>query len=92
MIEAVKIGNIFESECKTIVNTVNCVGVMGKGIALEFKNKYPAMNQRWNLAAPPGIESLSADYIICFLWGLILWHMEGNGIRRLFAEVRCGDR
>ena len=39
----VKIGNLFESKCNTIVNTVNCVGVMGKGIALEFKKKYPAM-------------------------------------------------
>lgn len=39
----VKVGNIFESNCLTIVNTVNCVGVMGKGIALEFKKKYPNM-------------------------------------------------
>lgn len=39
----VKIGDIFESKCKTIVNTVNCVGVMGKGIALEFKKRYPKM-------------------------------------------------
>ena len=39
----VKIGNLFESKCNTIVNTVNCVGVMGKGIALEFKKQYPAM-------------------------------------------------
>lgn len=39
----VKIGNIFDSTCSTIVNTVNCVGVMGKGIALEFKKKYPEM-------------------------------------------------
>ncbi len=39
----VKIGDMFESKCSTIVNTVNCVGVMGKGIALEFKKKYPAM-------------------------------------------------
>ncbi len=39
----VKIGNIFESTCSTIVNTVNCVGVMGKGIALEFKKAYPKM-------------------------------------------------
>ena len=27
----------------TLMNAVNCVGVMGKGIALEFKNRYPAM-------------------------------------------------
>ncbi|BCC55146.1 macro domain-containing protein [Bacillus cereus group sp. Bc005] len=38
-----KTGNLFESVYRmdAIVNTVNCVGVMGKGIALEFKKKYP---------------------------------------------------
>ena len=39
----VKVGNLFESKCSTFVNAVNCVGVMGKGIALEFKKRYPAM-------------------------------------------------
>ena len=34
---------IFDSSAQTIVNTINCVGVMGKGLALEFKNRYPAM-------------------------------------------------
>jgi O-acetyl-ADP-ribose deacetylase (regulator of RNase III) len=38
-----KNGNLFDSNAQTIVNTVNCVGVMGKGIALTFKNKYPNM-------------------------------------------------
>lgn len=36
-------GNIFSSKAQTIVNTVNCVGVMGKGIALVFKLRYPDM-------------------------------------------------
>lgn len=36
-------GNIFNSKCQTIVNTVNCVGVMGKGIALVYKLRYPNM-------------------------------------------------
>lgn len=36
-------GNVFESEAQTIVNTVNCLGVMGKGIALEYKKRYPEM-------------------------------------------------
>lgn len=40
-------GNIFESNCQTIVNTVNCVGFMGKGIAFEFKNRFPEMYQRY---------------------------------------------
>jgi O-acetyl-ADP-ribose deacetylase (regulator of RNase III) len=39
----VKNGDIFESTCTTLVNAVNCVGVMGKGIALEFKRRYPEM-------------------------------------------------
>lgn len=38
-----KEGNLFNSDCQTLVNTVNCVGVMGKGIALEFKKRYPKM-------------------------------------------------
>ena len=37
------IGDILKSTCSTLVNTVNCVGVMGKGIAKEFKEKYPEM-------------------------------------------------
>lgn len=37
------IGNIFESNAKTLVNTINCVGIMGKGVALEFKRRYPDM-------------------------------------------------
>lgn len=35
-----KTGDIFDSTCKTLVNTVNCEGVMGKGIAKQFKEKY----------------------------------------------------
>lgn len=33
--------NIFDSKAHAIVNPVNCVGVMGKGLALQFKNNYP---------------------------------------------------
>lgn len=36
-------GNIFDSKAQTLVNTVNCVGVMGKGLALEFKKRFPDM-------------------------------------------------
>jgi len=36
-------GDIFRSGAQTLVNTVNCVGVMGKGIALEFKRRFPEM-------------------------------------------------
>lgn len=36
-------GDIFNSRAQVIVNTVNCKGVMGKGLALAFKQKYPDM-------------------------------------------------
>lgn len=37
------VGDILNSNAQTLINTVNCVGVMGKGIALEFKNRFPDM-------------------------------------------------
>lgn len=42
MIEYIE-GNIFNSPAQVIVNTVNTIGVMGKGIALSFKKRYPGM-------------------------------------------------
>lgn len=62
----VKIGNLFESSAHTLVNTVNCVGIMGKGIALDFKNKYPAMFKEYvqmcnNRDIKPGIPYLYSD-------------------------------
>ncbi len=37
-----KTGDILTEDAEAIVNTVNCVGVMGRGIALQFKNAFPA--------------------------------------------------
>lgn len=34
-------GNILESNTEVIINPVNTVGVMGKGLALQFKQKFP---------------------------------------------------
>ena len=59
----VKIGNIFESSCTTIVNTVNCVGVMGKGIALEFKKKYPEMFMEYVLKCNRGEVKPGIPYV-----------------------------
>src|SRR5690554_6777315 len=36
-----KIGNLLESDAEALVNTVNTDGIMGKGIALQFKNQFP---------------------------------------------------
>ncbi len=59
----VKIGNMFESKCSTIVNTVNCVGVMGKGIALEFKKRYPEMFMDYVLKCDRGEVKPGIPYV-----------------------------
>ena len=59
----IKIGNIFESRCLTIVNTVNCVGVMGKGIALEFKKRYPEMFIDYKNKCDLGLVKTGVPYI-----------------------------
>ena len=59
----VKLGNIFDSKCNTIVNTVNCVGVMGKGIALEFKKKYPEMYSDYSKKCDSGEVHPGIPYI-----------------------------
>jgi len=41
MIE-LRTGDILTADAEAIVNTVNCVGIMGRGIALQFKNAFPA--------------------------------------------------
>lgn len=40
-------GNIFRTNHQTIVNTVNCFGIMGAGLALECKYRYPDMFNRY---------------------------------------------
>lgn len=40
-------GNIFTSKCQVVVNTINCVGVMGAGIALEYRLRYPEMYSKY---------------------------------------------
>lgn len=60
MIEFKK-GDLFNSRCDTLVNTVNCVGVMGKGIALQFKEKYPHMFTMYKVMCANGILSKGGD-------------------------------
>jgi len=47
-------GDFFDVEADVRVNTVNCVGVMGAGVALAFKNKYPEMFKEYALACKKG--------------------------------------
>lgn len=36
-----KTGDILQADAEALVNTVNCIGIMGRGIALQFKNAFP---------------------------------------------------
>jgi O-acetyl-ADP-ribose deacetylase (regulator of RNase III) len=40
-------GDLFQSPARALVNPVNTAGVMGKGLALEFKRRYPAMFEQY---------------------------------------------
>ena len=71
----VQIGDLFKSQSQTLVNTVNCEGVMGKGIALEFKKRFPDMFsdylkrselQQVRLGEPYLYKSLSHQWILNF--------------------------
>lgn len=53
MIKFVK-GDFFDYDADIMVNTVNCVGVMGAGVALSFKNKFPKMFKDYSNACVKG--------------------------------------
>lgn len=42
--------DIFKAPCQAIVNPVNCVGVSGKGLALEFAKRFPQVQYRYQNA------------------------------------------
>ena len=56
-------GNLLESKAQTLVNTVNCVGVMGKGIALQFKKQFPAMFKDYVQRCESGSVRLGEPYL-----------------------------
>jgi O-acetyl-ADP-ribose deacetylase (regulator of RNase III)/uncharacterized protein YwgA len=64
------IGNLFNSEAQTLVNTVNCVGVMGKGVALEFKKQFPAMFEDYQRRCDRKLVKLGEPYLYEDLSGI----------------------
>jgi len=62
MIEVAK-GNLLTAPVEALVNTVNTVGVMGKGIALQFKQAYPHMFREYERACKAGEVRLGKMHI-----------------------------
>jgi O-acetyl-ADP-ribose deacetylase (regulator of RNase III) len=95
MIEIAR-GNLLEADAEALVNTVNCVGFMGKGIALQFKQAFPANFRAYEAACRAGevvpgrmfifdnSRLISPRYIINFPTKR---HWRGNS--RL-ADIRSG--
>ena len=66
-------GDMFKIPAKVRINTVNCVGVMGSGVALACKKRYPSMYKEYRIKCKSGEikpgslyiwESPSHEYIV----------------------------
>ena len=56
-------GNLLEARVEALVNTVNTVGVMGKGIALQFKQAFPTMFRDYAMACKTGDVRLGKMHV-----------------------------
>lgn len=59
---AIRTGNLLRSKAQTLVNTVNTVGIMGKGIALAFKKAFPDMYEDYVKRCDRGEVVLGRPY------------------------------
>ena len=62
MIQIAK-GNLLEAPVEALVNTVNTQGIMGKGIALQFKQAFPAMFREYEKACKAGEVQLGKVHV-----------------------------
>lgn len=62
-------GDIFESDAQTVVNTVNCVGIMGKGLAQQFRVRFPEMFKDYVRRCEAGDVKLGRPYLYAPLFG-----------------------
>lgn len=59
-----KKGNLLEDEAEALVNAVNTVGVMGAGIAKQFKEKFPEMFDKYKKACQQGEVKLGKMHVV----------------------------
>lgn len=64
-------GDLLKAKTEAIINTVNCVGVMGKGIALQFKQAFPANYEAYRRACDAGEVKLGKMFV--FDTGSMIW-------------------
>lgn len=59
-----KNGNLLEDSAEALINTVNTVGVMGKGIALQFKQAYPEVFREYKKACDKGEVQVGKMHVV----------------------------
>ncbi len=57
-------GNLLAAHAEALVNTVNTAGIMGRGIALQFKQAYPAMFRDYERACKAGEMKLGQVQVV----------------------------
>lgn len=83
------IGDMFTSKMQTLVNTVNCVGIMGKGIAQIFKREYPEMFADYAARCERGEVKLGEPYHYEEFGGVSIVNFPTKGHWR--AATRLAD-
>jgi O-acetyl-ADP-ribose deacetylase (regulator of RNase III)/uncharacterized protein YwgA len=83
------IGDLFGSQAQTLVNTVNCVGVMGKGVALEFKKRFPRMVRDYEARCARNQVRLGRPYLYSDETGALIINFPTKGHWR--ASSRLSD-
>jgi len=54
---------VFNTTMQTIVNTINCVGIMGRGLALDFRLRYPGMYEDYRIRCNEKKVNIGIPYV-----------------------------
>lgn len=88
-----RVGSIFDSNCQTLVNTVNCQGVMGKGLALQFKTIFPIMYRAYVEECKYGTSLKNGGDLWLYTYEnlsqLTLWDTDGNLNTGRQSKILC---
>ena len=99
-----KTGNIFDADVLCLVNPVNTVGVMGKGLALAFKKRYPRMFGAYRTLCKTGMLTIGNPWLWSNPFGEFVllfptkahWrspsrpHYIGDGLRSFADKIHGG--
>ena len=87
----VRSGDLFASQMQTLTNAVNTVGVMGGGIALAFKGRFPEMFDDYVLQCAEGRVKLGEPYLFTAETGTDKWVLNFPTIGDDWAPPRLGE-